>query len=150
MKSTPLIILVLLTLIKCDPCNNMDCVPPSDTFRFNYVSANNEDLLGGATRKYNLSDIKFYSISNNKKVFSDLHIFTASAPDLSVAEVYLNFNEERAFLEIKGMIADTVDFKFNKLESKCCGTITRIGGVKLNGVDHTYSQEYPVLIVEKN
>ncbi|HEY5823428.1 MAG TPA: hypothetical protein VIT44_03635 [Cyclobacteriaceae bacterium] len=152
MKLILLITIIAVTLITCDNCNKMgDCVPPSDTFRFNYVSAGNEDLLGGATKKYNLNDIKFYSISiNNKKVFSDIHIFNELTPDLSIAEVYLNSNEERAFLEINGMIADTVDFKFNKSNSKCCGAITRIEGIKLNEVEYPYSQEYPVLIIEEN
>jgi hypothetical protein len=141
----------LLGLIGCDNCNKLDCVTAFDTFQFKYVSKRNEDLVGGTTKKYNVDDIKVYSTTaENRKIDAHIYVYNLSTPDLSVVEVYLNSNEERFFLEMKGTITDTLDFRFNEHHSKCCGTITRIQAIRLNGVESILPLEHPLTIVEKD
>lgn len=117
-------------------------------FRFNYISKNNEDLLGGTSQKYSTDEVKFYSLSKDKrKMFHDISIISQPAPDLSIVEVYLRSNFERNYLELKGVVTDTIDFRLSESDSKCCGVITTIQEIQLDGI--VYTNDTPIIIIEK-
>ena len=115
----------------CFPCRNLDCVSPYDNLTFSYESKTGEDLLYGPTKAFALEDFKLYSIDkNNNKIQSDLNLSYSNA---SVINVYLQYYTERSFLEIKGVVTDTLDLKFRIEKTECCGTISSIIETRLDG-----------------
>ena len=63
-------------------------------------------------------------------------------------DVYLGYNTERSFVEINGVVTDTLDFKFDIHKTECCGVISTIEETKVNGV--TYLNSFPIELVEIN
>jgi hypothetical protein len=38
------------------------------------------------------------------------------------------------FLVVQGAVADTLEFEFNKIHTRCCGTVSSLQEITLNGV----------------
>lgn len=146
MKEKILLAAIATILVSCR-CANLDCTPPYDTFVFTYVTQNNEDLLSGPAKKYDLEDIKVYSFdANNDKKFANLNLESTSNP--YGVRVFVMQYMERSFLEINNKVTDTLDLKFSLRNSECCGIIPTITQIKLNGV--LQNKDSQITIVERN
>ena len=141
-----LLIGILSLSVSCDSCMYLDCVPPFDYFQFTYIDSNGNNLLGGASPKYGVDDMKVYSFdSNNNKVFATLQPLDGGATGI---DVQLNYSTERSFLEVKGEVTDTLDLDIRVEKSKCCGEVSEIEQITLNGV--LYTGDFPIEILERN
>lgn len=148
MRPALLIVGFSLMVLSCDPCRNADCIPTYDTFEFNYLSEDSEDLLNGPTKKYDETGIEFYAVDeNNNKTIVNFNIMTY-AVSLSYVEVYLRSGNERCFFEINGVVRDTLEFKFNTRNTLCCGRVSTIAEIKLNG--SVYTGDFPAVLVERD
>lgn len=142
-----LFISILLLAAACDSCRNLDCVgPPFDNFTFTYTNEAGNDLLSGASQKYEVEEIKIYALDEFQNKVYPLIAFETSTPSTKV-HVQLNYTMEQSFLEVKGEVTDTLDFDFNVQKTECCGTMRTIKKTTLNG--EVYTGEFPIPIKER-
>jgi hypothetical protein len=62
--------ILALTLISCDPCDNLDCISDNHFGQFRIVSkTDGKDLVFGPNAIYDQTKIKFYSLNGNDTTF---------------------------------------------------------------------------------
>ncbi len=141
-------IVILFFLSSCNLCLFGDqCLGPYEGlyFTFRYADSNGNDLLYGATQKYDVTDIRIYAFdSSNDKIFAKLSTYKG----ISTVDVSLPYIIERSFLEVDGTVTDTLDFSFTSRTDKCCGTSFRIETAAVNGTP--YLDDQPMVIIERN
>jgi hypothetical protein len=136
-----LIASTMLVATTCDNCKNLDClVPPFDYLEFSYVNTGGEDLLD---QKYEPSDIKVFSLDEHENRVDAVLYFIEGNP--TVVHAQLTRDIDRAFLEVKGEVTDTLDFEFRYHKTECCGTTSEI--IKVTIVDEEFTGEVPIQIL---
>jgi len=136
MRSIRTITWLSILLIGC--CSNVDCGNGFPTLNFRYLTEGGEDLLGGTSKKYEFTDLKFFAFDEfRNKQFLEIY-FSMDTTIISTGQIYIRpLYSERWFLEIQGSVTDTLDFKYDTLEGRCCGPQTIIKELYINGVADT-------------
>lgn len=132
----PLFAFILaLTIISCDPCDNLDCISDNHFGQFHIVSkTDGKDLVFGPNAIYDPSKIKFYSLNGTDTTFFQYTPikFPGNGYD---SILYVRFYPETstpAYMKLDNLDTDTLAITYNTFKTKCCGTITEITKFRYN------------------
>ena len=129
--------ILALTLISCDPCDNLDCISDNHFGQFRIVSkTDGKDLVFGPNAIYDQTKIKFYSLNGTDTTFFQYSPtkFPGSGYD---SILYVRFYPETttpAYIKLSNLDTDTLTITYNTFKTKCCGTITEITKFKYNNI----------------
>ena len=133
-KTTLLTAVLGLVFVSCDPCSNLDCLSSNYYGQFRIIKASDgTDLVFGASRIYEKSKIKFYSLKGTDTTFFDYQPikFPNTGYD-SILQINFYPQVEDAFMRLSNGDIDTLRISYKTYDTKCCGTITQITNFRLN------------------
>lgn len=139
-----------IVIISCGiDCRLVECVQPVPEILFRYISKSGEDLLTGSGKKYNLEDIRLFSVNDSGMEINDELILAPSVQNEKgyVSAIMLDTSALK-FLEVRGKVTDTLLLRFLTHDaSKCCEKSVSFASITLNGYD--VSNQYIINIVER-
>ncbi|MBK9270709.1 MAG: hypothetical protein IPM48_03860 [Saprospiraceae bacterium] len=132
-----LAIIVLFTLSGC--CRYVDCL--SDDYFAKLVvkdQRDSSDLIFGDGRVYNRSGIKCYSILGLDTTF---YVIALKEYDSSISDSILSIKlfpeiHENVYIKWDNTDVDTLLAQYHSFDTNCCGNITEISKMNINGVDY--------------
>jgi hypothetical protein len=143
-----LLLVLTLTLISCNPCDNVDCISDNYIARFRIVSKNEgKDLVFGPAAIYNPSEIKLYSLKGTDTTFFEYTPTKFS--DNADSILYVKFYPEIStpvYLKLNSLDTDTLTITYKTFKTKCCGTITEIIKFRYNNSIDIPSDRGPQVI----
>jgi len=114
-------------------CDSETYVSPA----FRILNANDEDLLFGAGKVYDISSIKCYTLTGGDTVFYNCVAGTASSyPYDSVLYAGFGYQQEQpatVYMMLDSTDVDTLGITYQTHTTKCCGSSTSISSYKCNG-----------------
>jgi len=134
--STPLKVLVpalIIFLLSCDECRNLDCIPSDIDGNFRIISdTSGKDLVFGPDKIYNKDSIRFFSINGTDTVvFRPEAVPVVGTPD-SALRVFFNPTYATAYMVLSDGDVDTLAITSESYDTDCCGRITNIKNFRFN------------------
>jgi hypothetical protein len=122
-----------MSLVACDPCRNLDC-QASNIGEFRIISkTDNEDLIFGPNKIYNLEQVKFYSLSGiDTTFFAKNAIYHPGSGYDSLITVQFLPTVPTAYIRLSNGDIDTLHLIYQSTATKCCGTVSEIINMELN------------------
>jgi len=132
-----LVLTVLFTLSGC--CRYVDCL--SDDYFGEFVlidQSDSSDLIFGGGRLYDRSRIKCFSILGEDTTFYEIAFedYNSSISDSIVSIKLFPEIYENIYIKWDDTDIDTLLVKYHSFDTNCCGNITEISRLNINGVDY--------------
>jgi hypothetical protein len=131
---------MILTLLSCDPCRNLDCISSHLEARLRFTDASGSNLLYGDNKQY--QTVKLYSLVNNDTLIYEVfpsEVQRDFLPD-TILHVYFNSSASgTVFVEFDASVRDTLHLSYERFSTECCGTITNITRIEHNHETHQNS-----------
>lgn len=131
------IIILTLTFISCDPCNNFDCITSNYFGQFRIVNkTDGKDLVFGTNSIYDKTNIKFYSLNGTDTTFFEYAPikFSSNGYDSILNVKFYPETRTPVYMKLNDFDVDTLVLTYNSYETKCCGTITEITKYRYNNI----------------
>lgn len=130
-------IIVIFALSGC--CRYVDCLS-DEYFAKLVVNDQNDssDLIFGVGRVYDRSGIKCYSILGRDTTFYEI-AFEEYHSTISDSIVYIKLFPkifEDVYIKWDDADVDTLMVQYHSFDTNCCGNITEISNININGVDY--------------
>jgi hypothetical protein len=120
---------LILSLLSCDPCDNLDCITDDYYGQFRIISkTDGKDLVFGPNAIYNLREIKFYSLNGTDTTFFQFEPtrFPGTGYDSILYVRFFPKATANTYMKLSSLDTDTLAITYNTFNTKCCGTITEI------------------------
>jgi hypothetical protein len=132
---------VILSSCCGSPAGGVECVN-DDELNFSILSTTGQDLFTGTNQKYKIDELKLYTIYENTR-YDVGYVSNGSEGKLMTT---LDYKFETLIIEIGGQPKDTINFKLNVSDDRCCGMQTRIDIVNIDGVMTKYDHYHGIEI----
>ena len=126
-----------LTLISCDPCDNLDCLTDNHFGQFRILSKiDGKDLVFGPNAIYDQTKIKFYSLNGTDTTFFQYAPtkFPGSGYDSILNVRFYPETKTPVYIKLNNLDTDTLTITYNTFKTKCCGSITEIIKFRYNNI----------------
>lgn len=141
MKNKLLIFLVLAGAVisaGCGKnCRDVGCaVAPPPFFAFRITNNANKDLLTGAFKQFDSSQLSIRARRNNSSSLETINrVFSFTGDTLALTGFNVNRNYAVYYLQLNGNITDSLFFNYNERIDQCCDlSFYSLGKVNTTGV----------------